>query len=203
MPVLPPVANVSRVVMNWLYNGQPCANVLHYLNVDGTGGPTAADIAPDIIAAYSGVTIAHIPTTAILQSIIVSPLDAGGSPPVEWSTGLPVPGQSGSPSLPNNVTIATRFTTAFAGRSFRGRAYWIGLVEADVVANTVTAEMVGVINALWETLRILEPAAGEATYQLAVVSYISAGAPRAVPVATPVASVSTNNVVDTQRRRMP
>ncbi len=203
MPVLPPVANTSRVVMNWLYNGERCANVLHYLNTDSTGGPTAADIAPDIIAAYSGVTIVHIPSTAILQSIIVSPLDAGGSPPVEWTTGLPVPGQSASPSLPNNVTVATRFNTAFSGRSFRGRAYWIGLVEGDVVANTLNPDMVLAINNHWETLRILEPAAGEATYQLAIVSYISAGAPRPTPIATPVASVSTNNIIDTQRRRMP
>jgi hypothetical protein len=202
MPELAPVANVSRVVMSWTYNGVRCANVLHYMNMDNGGGGNAAAIAPRIIANFAGNPINHIPNSAQLDKITVTPLDEFASPPEEYLTGLPLQGTSPIGALPGNVTLVTTFKTQFGGRSYRGRSYWIGLHEGDVFGNNVTGEMRGIVEGFWELMRVLEPATGEATYQLCVVSYYANKGLRTVPVATPVVSVSTNTRIDTQRRRM-
>ncbi len=203
MPPLPPVASTSRVVLEWTWAGQLCANVLHYLNTTGSGGPQAADIGAKIVGNFNTATRAVITTGCALTRIGVTPLDPSPPPSQDYATGLPLAGTSGSPSMPNNVTAAASFRTAFRGRSFRGRAFVVGLTEAGITANAIEPTVITAWLNFWEAMRVLEPTGGEATYQLAVVSYMSGGVLRPVPIATPVTSITMDGIVDTQRRRLP
>jgi hypothetical protein len=203
MPTLPPLPNVSRVVLTWTYGGVACANVLHYRGPNLTGPPDSDDIAARIAANYTFDTAAISPTTASLTGIKVTPLDPTQGPATETTVGYPKTGSNTSPQLPNQVTAVTTFRTAFGGRSFRGRAYWIGLTEGGVIANVLDETVRAQINAYWERMRILEAGSGEVQFELVVVSYYSGGVLRTTPVATAVTAVSTNNRVDTQRRRLP
>lgn len=103
--------------------------------------------------------------------------------------------------LPANVTLALSFRTPFAGRSFRGRSYWIGLAEGDVSGDFVSAGRGdGIVNAGIALKDVVAPAVGA---QLVVVSRYSDGQPRAVGIATPVTTVGIADFrVDTQRRRL-
>lgn len=103
--------------------------------------------------------------------------------------------------LPANVTLAVSFRTPFAGRSFRGRTYWIGLAEGDVSGDFVSAGRGnGIANACIALMDSVAPSVGA---ELVVVSRYANGQPRTVGVATPVTSIGlTDFRVDTQRRRL-
>jgi hypothetical protein len=113
----------------------------------------------------------------------------------------PIAGTLTTPVLPANVTLAVSLRTPFAGRSFRGRTYWIGLSEGAVQGDFVqpgTAQ--GILAAVRE---LIEDVPQPLNAQLAVVSRYHNGQPRAVGIATPVTSaVLVDTRVDTQRRRL-
>jgi hypothetical protein len=113
----------------------------------------------------------------------------------------PIAGTRGSPVLPANVTLAVSLRTPFAGRSFRGRTYWIGLSEGSVQGDfVIPAVAQGILAAVRE---LVEDVPQALNAQLAVVSRYSNGAPRGVGIATPVTAVTLVDArVDTQRRRL-
>lgn len=113
----------------------------------------------------------------------------------------PIQGGLSTAVLPANVTLAVSLRTPFAGRSFRGRTYWIGLSEGAVQGDFVIA---GTSQAILAAVRQLVEEVGQPlNAQLAVVSRYSNGAPRATGIATPVTSVTlVDTRVDTQRRRL-
>lgn len=101
--------------------------------------------------------------------------------------------------LPMNVTAAVKFNTGRSGRSYRGRNYWIGLVEGQVTADVVEAvTRVAIIAAYTDLL----DHAGAEGFQWVVVSRYQNGAPLATGIATPIVSVTMNSEVDSQRRRL-
>lgn len=113
----------------------------------------------------------------------------------------PIQGGGSTSVLPANVTLAVSFRTPFAGRSFRGRTYWIGLTEGsvsgDFVNPTIAQNILSAIRAL------IEDVPQPLNAQLVVVSRYSNGVPRATGIATPVTSaVLVDTRVDTQRRRL-
>jgi hypothetical protein len=203
MPQLPPVSDVTRVVYNFLWNGERCANVVHYKNIDGAGAPDADRLGAAIRSSYDVFGDPYAANTCSLTSLTITPLDELGGLSREYTTSMPIVGTNVGPSLPNNVSVVTTFNTGIRGRSYRGRAYWNGLTESMVVANTLDSSPLAGINAFWENVRIEEPSTGEPIYQMCVVSYVSGGVLRAVPLATPITSVNTNATLDSQRRRLP
>jgi hypothetical protein len=113
----------------------------------------------------------------------------------------PIEGTRSSPVLPANVTLAVSLRTPFAGRSFRGRTYWVGLSEGSVQGDfVIPAVAQGVLAAIQQ---LIETVPQPLNAQLAVVSRYHNGAPRGVGIATPVTSaVLVDSRVDTQRRRL-
>lgn len=203
MPQLPPVPSTSRVVLNWLWDGQRCANVLHFTNPSGPEAPDAPVVGNAIRNAFNGNLASHVPTNLTLTSILVTQLPAGSGPTVEFTGFLPVSGSSASPSMPNHVSVASKFNTGLRGRSYRGRAFNVGLTEATVTGNNIEAVHRDRLNAFWTALLSIAGGIGGATYKLAVVSYYANKTLRATPVVTAVTNVSTDLIVDSQRRRLP
>ena len=115
-------------------------------------------------------------------------------------------GQTGglsSPAMPSNVTFATSFRTGYAGRSKRGRAYWVGLAESQVSGNYLTTLTAEAIRLSWEQFGA-GLSGGLDGFTHVVTSYYENGAPRVTAAYNEVTSyVNVDNRVDTQRRRLP
>lgn len=101
---------------------------------------------------------------------------------------------------PSNVAAVTTFLTGQSGRSFRGRVYNGGMSDDDIVTNTLSTTLVAGYLTAWAAFQADMQALG---LEHVVASFYSNLAPRTVGVATPIVSYSMNNVVDTQRRRIP
>lgn len=116
-------------------------------------------------------------------------------------TPITIAGTLASPLMPMNVTIALKLLTGLAGRSYRGRWYFCGLVESKVGGDFVDQTHVTNIIAALSTLRnTVLPAHSS---ELVILSRFHNKAPRAEGVATPVNNISvTDTRVDTQRRRL-
>jgi len=143
------------------------------------------------------------PVELNLDYISVIDLSAVGLAQLDHVFSQPNAGTLASPALPNHVTVATTHRTALRGKSFRGRSFWIGLAESQVTANTVASGTVSSIGIFWENARLLDSSPTADFWRQVVLSYVSNGAVRATPVATPVTSFSTNPTIDSQRRRLP
>jgi len=111
-----------------------------------------------------------------------------------------IAGALGSAVMPMNVTFAIKLASGLAGRSFRGRLYFVGLAEGSVTGDyVVTADA----NAIRDALITLKSAFTTAGYELVIVSRFADGVERANAVVTQVTSISYVDLrVDTQRRRL-
>lgn len=112
----------------------------------------------------------------------------------------PIAGTNAGTDLPSNVAAVVSFYTPYSGRSFRGRNYLSGIPEASISANSIgTAYLAAMIS----DYAALAAAMLTLGYRHTIASFYSGGAPRAVGVSTPVIDYGGDNVVDTQRRRIP
>lgn len=119
---------------------------------------------------------------------------------LEWApTSLIYDGSRVSPILPMNVTAAIKCNSGHAGRSYRGRVFWIGLTEDAVVGDGIASTVVdGLILCLGQLKSRVE-ALG---YSLGVVSYFQDHQQRPLGLFTPFTFFTMDAVVDSQRRRL-
>lgn len=189
-----------ELTARYLYDGQKVENVFHVRSstVAGLTEMTAAAVAFRNWWENNGKPIS--PSTVSLQSILVKTLSTPIDPGIEYTEGFPSAGTSAGAQLPNNATLAVKWITAFRGRSYRGRTYHIGLMETQVVGNTVDPGALSLIKAAYEGLRIGLESAG---FPLVVGSKIGAKVERFVGLSTPVVALQIDPIVDSQRRRLP
>lgn len=197
-----PTPNGVKVCMRYSKAGQQVCNVFH---VDVGATPTLADL-NTIGAAFKDWWVAKVKAyqseDVTLEAIEVTDISALGAPGIEYNTGLPQSGTPGAPAMANNVTVASKLSSGRTGRSFRGRSYFVGLTPAYVTADAqhINPTMVTAFNAMWEDLLARLVAAG---FELAILSLVDHGAPRAAGLLTAVQTVITNTTLDSQRRRLP
>lgn len=111
-----------------------------------------------------------------------------------------ISGANTADPLPNNCTIAVAMRTGLAGRSNRGRTYWIGMTDSMVSANNIVSSLQ---TAILASLAALESALSTNGTPLVVLSRHTGGAPRTAGVTTPVIGFSMDTTMDSQRRRLP
>lgn len=103
--------------------------------------------------------------------------------------------------LPMNVSFAVKRASGLTGRSARGRVYWVGLTEAQVVADTV---IVAARNSILAALNNLHASIILTGWENVVVSRYSNGVKRPVGVTFGFPGWSvTNDLTDSQRNRLP
>lgn len=191
-----------KVAINYLSNGQSCANVMHFRNSD-LSVPTAADV-QSLATSISNWVVAELQaqqaTTCQLVNVIATDVSQEGGAQFITQPGTAEYGAQTEPAMPNNVTFVIKFGTGLSGRSYRGRFYHVGLVEGQVTGNNIATVTADLLVACFEELA--------ATYipegmEHVVVSTFSGGAPRVSGVATPVISYTyTDLTIDTQRKRL-
>jgi len=114
----------------------------------------------------------------------------------------PIVGNRASQALPANATFAVKADIGKRGRGRAGRVFWVGLAEDQVDENTVTdLARVSIVDALNELITVVDaiPAC-----TLAVLSRYLNGALRDEGIGFTIVTFSaTDNVVDSQRNRLP
>lgn len=143
-----------------------------------------------------------------LVEIACTSMDSATGPQVVLPPATALFGTQVEPSLPNNVTLTVSFRTASRGRSFRGRNYVVGLIEQQVLRNTILDEVAtGWQDAYSELLGFADTPG----FSWVVASRFSGvdpvtgqPIPRVTGVATQITSVTVvDKIVDSQRRRLP
>jgi len=107
----------------------------------------------------------------------------------------PHPGAQSGTAMPANVAIVTSLLSGFTSRSKRGRIYHGGFLEADAVGSTALSGLIGRVNTAMAPVftfgNLLSPTL---TYSI----YSPLGG-----FSTQVSAYATNNILDSQRRRLP
>jgi len=195
-----PVPNVAKITLQWLWAGQIVDLTLSVKKASAIGGTDLPDLAASMLVWWNAGRRAWTSTVAALTNINVTDQTTASSP----SYDLPVtPAQAGmgeNVSVSNNVALVTTFVTANRGRSFRGRAYTIGIPRGQ--AQSSTEAQTSLITALTTQYLNLNGAFNPLAFDHVVVSRYTGGAPRVTGIATPVTGYRTEAYFDSQRRRL-
>lgn len=202
MPFIP-VPQTAEAVMTYQGpNGQRVVNVFNLTRNTGDWDyGTLLDLGNAMVAWESASCRAGRSSQISFVGVTVRDLSVVDSLVLSVVPGTPIAGQQTGATMPMNVTWAAKLLTGRAGRSYRGRSYWIGLAEnevaGDFILQTRATAIVAALNALRSTT------APSVNAALTVVSRWNNGAARTVGVATAVTQVGYTDLrVDTQRRRL-
>lgn len=193
---------LSVVMAELVYNqlGQITENTLYFKSDEGWDVDAMEDLAEQLKNWWVTEFRPAVPNSISLTAVKVTDLSSQFAPGIVDVNGLPLAGLSATEALPNNVTAAITFYTALRGRSYRGRNYVVGLGENAVSGNTVQPGTVEFYVANYMALP--EYVISNDAYHV-VVSRQENNVPRVTGVATPVTGYAMENVIDSQRRRLP
>ncbi len=203
------MATAVQVRLHWSYNGKLGFNVLGgqvgggYTNSQGHADTLGTAVLGRFTS--SGMKALCATTTSLLG---VGIRDIRAANLVEYvSTAGAVPGTGGTDPLPNAAAAAITLRTAFAGKHFRGRAYFSG---ADEAQNDAAGHIATAFNtALVAFLTGVQSDMGTEGITLGVLSrpnFLNLVPPLDVEdyagASTPVTAIVARDVVwDSQRRR--
>lgn len=200
MPFVPAL-NTARISLNWQDNsGNTAVNVIHVRNLLGTANAGfMSDMFDSIETWMTGVHDTIVSTAWYLRDLEAISLNEEDGAVLSRFVNLQ--GAKASTPMPAQNTVAVSLRSGFAGRSRRGRIYFVGLTEEDTIGDQIVPALTtGLINS-YNTLRSnLLANDGE----WVVASFVSDGAPRATALLTPITEiVLVNDYIDHQLRRNP
>lgn len=201
-----PCPNTIEAQLVYTMELEPCENVYH---VTYGAAPTQASLLTlaGVFAAWETANGSqHRSNQCALHTIRLRDIAVPSGQELIFTVTPAISGINASAPLPNNCTIATAFRTGVAGRSNRGRSYWIGMTQSMVSANNVVGSIETAILADYTALKTA--LAGNGTPLVVLSKYSGTGPtgkplPRGSGVTTPVISFSMDDTVDSQRRRLP
>jgi hypothetical protein len=202
MPFVP-ATNVVQAELLYTWDTQIVETVLHYQLAGGYDIPKMILLGGALRTAWAAGVQGSMSNSVTLTQIRLTDLTTVSSPVVNYSTGLPLSGSLvATPALPNSIAVVMTKRTDFRGRSYRGRIYHPGLTEADVTANQVASVRLTALLTSYSNLISLTDS-GANVHKMVVVSRFTGGAARGAAVVTVVTSISSDGIVDSQRRRLP
>ena len=115
-----------------------------------------------------------------------------------------VPGEASTDRLPSNVSMAVTFTTGKRGRAFRGRNFVVGLVEGQVNDDQVNGSAVSLYLAAYNALLVGGSSQPTDATWVVVSRVVNQVVQMPTALTNPVlAAVVADDIVDSQRRRLP
>lgn len=195
-----PLPLTAEVVLRYSWQNQQVANVFHVRSNAGWTAENLVLLGQTFVTWWDDAMRPLVSNTVTLNEVVCTDFSVEDGRGVIVTDGLPLTGALTEESVPNNVSLAVKWTTGFTGRSFRGRSYHVGLTIAQVTANAVDSTPLAAITAAWTLLRTRMIAAD---YELVVASRQFNNAPRTVGVVTPIIGTSVDSTLDSQRRRLP
>lgn len=168
----------------------------------GTFSQLAADFKTNVVKATSGGLFYG--QSGQLSSTALTVRDVKPGTGIQYDlTYSAVTGSDGtSEALPPQCAAVISWRTSLAGRSYRGRTYLAGNVEAAQNNGVWGAtQQTNMTNLAVNILAIWGPTGTDANWEFAVISRTQNGAPLVSPVATPIQTYLIRSTVYTQRRR--
>jgi len=194
--------NVARVDLIHQWDDQKVENTLYFFSTVEPGEIDLQDLADGIRTYWQTNMMPLMSAQVSLFAVEVTKME-----PTPAQTALAVPtipnnGSLTAPALPNSVSLAVSFRTGLTGRSYRGRNFWLGLTEDDVVNNVVDGDLRTDIVAAYGGM--IGDGAVVLGWTWVVYSRFVDGVPRETGMSTDVtAVVIIDGVVAAQRRRLP
>jgi hypothetical protein len=211
MPFVP-VPGTALVESVYQQDGQIIENTMYFTH---SGTPTLAELTALADAVNSAIRTSILPllsTTIQLIRVVATMLDVLDGLTTISTVSLPAGGADSSAPIPSDVAFVVSMRTGHRGRSFRGRNYIPGL-NRDALGSSVNEATTAYINALLAAYTNIQGAGVDGGWVMSVVSRFSGftivggrkvPTPRTVGISTPITNfVSVDNVVDSQRRRLP
>lgn len=194
------VPNTALVCINGTLFGQEIQNTLYFEKAGGYIMADLLDLAAVVRSWYFTNVMPILSNDYVFREITAQDISAEAGEIAFNTAGTGTAGGNTAPSLPGSVAIAVSFRTGLAGRSYRGRNYLSGLVEAGVTGNTLAdVTRTAITTAYAELLDVLS----DTDFVWGVVSRVTAGLPRPVGIITAITSVIiVDAFVDSQRRRL-
>jgi len=191
---------VAAAEVFYVWQGQRCENVFHVRKDTPWTSTELNYIAGQLLvwATDHWAPVAISSASVVGVRAIDLSTELGGV--AEPSLAEPIPGAMAPTNVPTNVTVAVAFRTAFRGRSFRGRAYHVGLSLAHILDSHLTvAGQIAIQAAYASLISLMASSAGV----LCVLSRRHDKALRPVGLGYPVTAVTLDTSLDSQRRRLP
>jgi hypothetical protein len=198
-----PAQNVAQANLRYTWDGQQIENTL-YFELDGStwATNTLEVLGADLASWWINNLASNLSSNLTLREVYCVDLTSQTGP---TGTYVPNPLPSGgdtTSSVPNNVSFAVSFRTAGRGRSSRGRNYVPGLTEQNLTDNELTTSMAVFLTDAYDALLSQGTFTSPVTW--VIVSRYANKQPRTQALVQPVTAVlATDNVVDSQRKRLP
>lgn len=202
MPTHPfiPAPNTAQVTMQYNVGGEHCENVYW---VQGAAPWDATTLLALIgkFRDWEAADASPIRSNFVgLYNIHARDFTVQNGPELDQSESIG--GALTAEPFPQNVTVAVKAQTGLAGRSFRGRSYWIGLeIDQQLTQGVLLpATATAIITVMNQLLASAFPNTGK----MVVASFRTGGNPRTTAVLTPILSYTmADHNIDSQRRRLP
>jgi len=198
-----PAPGVAEFVMRYtLSSTNPAVNVYNILHQGGEWTEQELQDTCVLLETWESQEAKLFRSTGcVLGRISARDLTTQFGPILEYDVDPAIQGNLQFPLLPSNVTFCISYRTGRAGRSRRGRHYWIGLAESQVTGNFMdTNQANGIQGALVELNMVRLLAAGQL---MVVLSRQENNVPRTTAQAAGINGIFyTDLKVDTQRRRL-
>lgn len=196
-----PAPNTMQANVRYSLDGQQVENVLHF---EQATTPTTSDCAAlaNVVENWAYTSYLDVVSSSLsLTEVYVRSLNTAAAPEATDNTHSGATGNIATPALPNNVTWAVKFLTGLTGRSYRGRAYCLGLGESMCLGSSITLSFATDIVTAWEQL--ITDALG-ADFTPVVLSRVQNHVVLPNAIGAPILTVGyTDLVLDSQRRRLP
>lgn len=193
MPI-PNNPKVVKVAFVFSRDNRTFINTFHVADPDGWDAASMHTLAVDMAGWWTLHYAGDMPAGVSLQQIQVRLLDPSNPLAEDYTTGLPVAGGTVAAMEAANVTSTLSWRTGLAGRKYRGRTY------VPSIAETQTTQDDKLTGAMSTALSIIANA---------FITAVTSG--NRVPVVfhaatntfTQIVSYVIENILDSQRRRLP
>lgn len=196
-----PAPQVARAEIVFQYGGQVVENVYHFKADSPIDLASLSTLAGALATWWHDNFPGYFVSGNKMLKVITTALDDQYAPQFVFA---PSSGYEGTvltaSQLPGNCTAAVTLYTAKRGRSYRGRIFHVGLLEAHVTDNYVNGLMA--IELFEKYHKLIEEPFGVNGWTLGVLSYYTEGAWRMTADFNACTSIVFSDLIDNQRRRL-
>lgn len=196
-----PALNTVRIAIEFSLSGQICVNVVYakksttVLSTDLTALITA------IRGWWTTDAKGSFHSDLTIRAIRTRDMTTQAGLVEDYIYAIPEAGTVGGVCAPNNVAVACSYRTGLAGRSYRGRSYWMGIPEAAYTDNYLDTGYPTVFATIGADLGDAIESVTDFTHVVA--SFYANKSARGQAVLTTITQYVVDARIDTQRRRLP
>jgi len=196
-----PAPNTMQVEIRMQLDGQKVENVLHFRHDTDIAAADAAALHTIIDNWWETLIRPQVSVNLTLHEFYMTDMSTQTSPTYSFPRTPPLAGQMTGECAPNNVAFCISLRTNARGRSARGRNYITGIPVSVLTLSEVTTVWSSAIEGAYDNLRGLT---SSSPWVMAIVSKRNNKEWRTTALIQPVTAViALDNVVDSQRRRLP